>query len=350
MAKKHKTVKELNLEVENLSERLRKLEENEKRADHTDQTDTKIEDIENILRSYDKKIENLNKILTDFASKKDAEKLNDQVIYKCKECGRKFDNKNDFSEHIKKTHPKMYNCKMCEENFNESWRLEVHMKSHKEISPLKCNICEKDFYVKWRMEKHRASHSEQTKFCHYYNNGKNCPYEAVGCRFKHEVSDQCRFDNKCRFKLCQYKHTKDIPNVCENGDKDINSADKSNNLDKYEKMSEYDQFEVYQEICLNICWGGDHKCMDHNVDNNLLGVDVEKVRDDYNNGRKEMYYCESCAYESSTIENVKHHFVTNHRENYGFKCWACDMKVKTILDYKRHYANKHYSPEEQIEN
>ena len=97
MAKKHKTVKELNLEVENLSERLRKLEENEKRADHTDQTDTKIEDIENILRSYDKKIENLDKILTNFASKKDAEKLNDQVIYKCKECGRKFDNKNDFS-------------------------------------------------------------------------------------------------------------------------------------------------------------------------------------------------------------------------------------------------------------
>ena len=33
---------------------------------------------------------------------------------------------------------------------------------------------------------------------------------------------------------------------------------------------------------MNICWGGDHKCFDHDENNKLLGVDVEKIRDDYN--------------------------------------------------------------------
>ena len=43
---------------------------------------------------------------------------------------------------------------------------------------------------------------------------------------------------------------------------------------KYNDMSKNDQFYVYQEICLNICWGGFHKCMDHDEDNDLLGVNV----------------------------------------------------------------------------
>ena len=45
------------------------------------------------------------------------------------------------------------------------------------------------------------------KYCHYYNNGKLCPYFEVGCMFKHEESEKCNFDKQCRFTLCQYKHT-----------------------------------------------------------------------------------------------------------------------------------------------
>ena len=65
---------------------------------------------------------------------------------------------------------------------------------------------------------------------------------------------------------------------------------------KYKEMDENEQFDVKEEICMNIRWGGDHKCMDHEDDNKLLGVDVEKLRDDYNNSRKEKYQCEKCKY------------------------------------------------------
>ena len=45
------------------------------------------------------------------------------------------------------------------------------------------------------------------KICHYFNDGKSCPYEDLGCKFKHKVSKECPFQDKCYRKLCQYKHT-----------------------------------------------------------------------------------------------------------------------------------------------
>ena len=49
--------------------------------------------------------------------------------YKCKECGKEVENKNILAEHIRKAHPKMLHCANCDETFQESWRLELHMKS-----------------------------------------------------------------------------------------------------------------------------------------------------------------------------------------------------------------------------
>ena len=85
--------------------------------------------------------------------------------------------------------------------------MENHIKSHKDYKIYGCEFCDKKFLVKWRMEKHVQCHIKQTKYCHYHNNEKHCAYNDIGCKFKHEDSNQCRFGNTCRFKLCQYKHT-----------------------------------------------------------------------------------------------------------------------------------------------
>ena len=61
--------------------------------------------------------------------------------------------------------------------------------------------------MKWRMEKHTRDHSVDIKFCHYFNNDKPCPYDKIGCKFKHEISPECRYNLKCTFKLCQFTHT-----------------------------------------------------------------------------------------------------------------------------------------------
>ena len=101
----------------------------------------------------------------------------------------------------------------------ENHLLEAHLKTHNEMQPFSCDKCEKKFYLKWRLEKHRGSHYTK-KLCHYYNNQKACPYEDIGCMFRHEVSSLCRFST-CNNILCQYRHdendlvTEDTINVVE---------------------------------------------------------------------------------------------------------------------------------------
>ena len=102
---------------------------------------------------------------------------------------------------------------------------EVGMKSHEEIEPFKCNKCEKEFYVLWRLKKHMEGHTETQKYCHYYNNQDVCPYSEISCKFKHEDSSKCRFDKNCRFKLCQFKHSKE-------GIQSVNNSDDGSNKEE----------------------------------------------------------------------------------------------------------------------
>jgi hypothetical protein len=102
----------------------------------------------------------------------------------------------------------VYHYDNCNDKFEESLRLELHLKTHDKINPLKCPICEKEFYLNWRLKKHVASHNELNKYCHYFNNAKVCPFQELGCKYKQEHSDKCKFDINCKFKLCQFKHSK----------------------------------------------------------------------------------------------------------------------------------------------
>ena len=49
---------------------------------------------------------------------------------------------------------------------------------------------------------------ETTKYCYYYNNDKFCPYDELGCKFRHEVSIPCKF-RECKNILCQFRHNVD---------------------------------------------------------------------------------------------------------------------------------------------
>ena len=301
--RKRVNVKDLDLELKILLEKIMKLEE------ENVEKDKKLNILENTIKGNQEKIVKLEKMLTE----NEAKKRNKDVIFDCKKCGECFSDKRDLKNHIKGNHSKEYKCKICEKVFCESWSLELHSKSHEEIVPFKCNTCSKQFYSNWRLSKHVLSHGEKGRFCHYFNNGKTCPYEEIGCKFKHEVSNNCRYDNLCHIRLCQFKHSP-VSQVKQN-DKEVNNRESCEGYNKYneneqfdvdkeqhdkfrkyKEMDENEQFDVKEEICMNICWGGDHKCMDHEDDNKLLGVDVEKLRDDYNNSRKEKYQCEKCKY------------------------------------------------------
>ena len=42
------------------------------------------------------------------------------------------------------------------------------------------------------------------------------------------------------------------------------------------------------------------------------------------------------------MEDVKKHFMDNHRENNMYKCWKCEEEMKTISQLKNHYEKAHF--------
>ena len=114
--------------------------------------------------------------------------------------------------------------------------------------------------------------------------------------------------------------------------------------EKYNKMDDTDQLDVKQDICDNICWCGYHKCFNDDEDNELKGINVAKLREDYENSLQEVFQCEVCIYKSENMENTKNHFMSNHRESFRFKCWDCNKEVKTISEFKQHIGTYHFTP------
>ena len=46
----------------------------------------------------------------------------------------------------------------------------------------------------------------KAKRCYFFNNEKLCPFQDVGCKFLHETSEKCYFQNSCRNARCPYQH------------------------------------------------------------------------------------------------------------------------------------------------
>ena len=104
-------------------------------------------------------------------------------------------------------------CNSCDESFHKSADLENHIKECHENHPLyKCENCKKVFVLKWRLNKHMNLHSKEkfhpVNHCHYFNNDKKCPFEELGCKFLHSVSQICKFGPTCEKRMCSFRHTK----------------------------------------------------------------------------------------------------------------------------------------------
>ena len=128
----------------------------------------------------------------------------------CHDSSIKFQNKDNLRAHIKKNHHKRRGqiCPQCGITFNTIYELEAHLTgSHSQAKSIACSICNMTFVTKWRLSKHMLLHSDKkSKTCHFFNNGKICPYEEYGCKFKHEVAKECPVREKCSRSKCPLRH------------------------------------------------------------------------------------------------------------------------------------------------
>ena len=173
------------------------------------------------LKDYDdlkKKVKELEEKINVFENGKNSDEEIISNLQKCKTCEKSFNSKKNLKKHVKEVHPQEVKCTKCEKTFARICDFEEHIEAdHKAQHKYDCRKCDKTFILSWRLRKHEEVHtSNTTRFCHYYNNGKNCPFEKLGCMFPHKQSESCRFDEECSKPLCPYKHSK--KNLYENND------------------------------------------------------------------------------------------------------------------------------------
>ena len=199
MVTKTKTVKNfsnnqnsLETRIDSLEKHCRKYKEESERKIFT--LESRVNSLENIIKNHEKGI------------KRDNEEENIGTT-ECNLCDYKFKKGMELKKHIATVHVKNFECRYCNEQFDMKWKLEIHMQTHENVEKFKCSDCEKTFLLKWRLRKHKALHgNSEIKCCHYFNNKKPCPYDVIGCKFRHVEAARCTFQEKCIRKLCPYKH------------------------------------------------------------------------------------------------------------------------------------------------
>ena len=116
---------------------------------------------------------------------------------------------------------KAISCKECGKMFKRNCDLEKHVETvHVSEKTNECEVCGKLFFLHWRLRKHVKMHSEETKFCSFYNNKLDCPYQEIGCMYLHEASGKCDV-KECKRKLCQFEHTDAEQNEEEGEDEEL---------------------------------------------------------------------------------------------------------------------------------
>ena len=95
-------------------------------------------------------------------------------------------------------------CKSCDKKFARNCDHKRHMEEEDGIEKtFTCDQCDNCFSLEWRLRKHMTNHTEGVKFCHIFNNKKQCQYEDIGCQFLHTKSTKCKYTD-CKNKLPVY--------------------------------------------------------------------------------------------------------------------------------------------------
>ena len=146
--------------------------------------DTKQNSTKKKLSADRNTIEDISKVVTDIkqtfyileniVKKLKVKLLNDEYL----------DEKENHALHIK--------CNLCILKFRNTSELEKHIKwEHAGYESFECESCKKKLLTKFRLKKHMKMHlNVNTKICHYYKGNKSCPYDELGCKFRHKLDIQ----------------------------------------------------------------------------------------------------------------------------------------------------------------
>ncbi|XP_076985759.1 zinc finger protein 662 isoform X2 [Tamandua tetradactyla] len=91
--------------------------------------------------------------------------LSEKVFYICKECGKYFDQNEDFDQH-QRIHngEKVYGCEECGKAFSFRSHCIAHQRIHTGVKPYECQECAKAFVWKSNLIRHQRIHTGEKPF------------------------------------------------------------------------------------------------------------------------------------------------------------------------------------------
>jgi uncharacterized Zn-finger protein len=85
------------------------------------------------------------------------EKENDDSLFECNICNKKFVKKDYYKRHML-SHEKTFDCHLCSKKFFHNYHLKQHMDFHKEVRDYKCDMCDFTARFKSNLIKHKKTH------------------------------------------------------------------------------------------------------------------------------------------------------------------------------------------------
>ena len=301
-----------------------------------------LSDMKKKLNDAEEEIQNLK------GCRKISEKSDS--VHKCKHCNFTFNTKNALRLHITENHPIKIKCKTCHQDFKLNSDLELHIKeNHESLEKYSCELCDKKFVLLWRLQKHQKIHTERkVKKCHYFNNGKPCPYEMIGCMFEHSNSVPCKYGRECNKKLCSYQHNPRCMNVqkafTDNEDLKCQNCDfvseTETELGKHMDKT-HDFWKVRQTFCDRFCRSdhGVHICFSNDDFKEFIGFDVWGTFE--TDECETVYKCLRCNETDDDADQMRKHIDKKHKNDKASKCNFCDHEDKTWLGLIIHFQTNH---------
>ena len=197
--------------------------------------------------------------------------------------------------------------------------MSAHLKSHKKYA---CNQCDKTF--KWEdvLKKHvRISHENVKLFCHYFNNGLECPYNDE-CIFIHEDSEVCKYGAMCERNNCMYKHKE------ENDENDELEINEENYVGESDKTFVNPFLSNSQEFLV------EDQEQDAEENSETKSLDNEK-------NVEESFKCDHCAFQTTDSKRFKRHQFEIHSVKGKYVCIECHEEFFSRKQFNSHKETLH---------
>lgn len=250
-------------------------------------------------------------------------KRGDKMVYKCKECGKEFMQRDNLIFHIRThTGERPFKCDLCGKDFSREYGLKLHSRVHSGEKPYKCETCGREFSFRGTLRVHIRMHTKEVPYkCEVCGRG----FKQIGCLQAHMRIHTGERPYKCGGCGKQFKQGQSLKQHVRRrkGENPCKYAIDGKDVSVFKtRDKQYTKTELGTYQC-DVCG------LDYVHQNSI----INHVRKFHQTGKE--FVCYICNIEFESEEVFKEHKLT-HKTDLEFSCNMCDKKFKHQMSLKSH--------------